>query len=123
MSREATHTSQQAADAVLGELMRNLLSTSRRATGALLSSLQEGVRAYEVEFRGYLNGQGLRPPVELGAVLATAFQELGGAPDRRLTLDFRLEALEARFHAARRLLMQRLERDERRSPVRLARTA
>jgi hypothetical protein len=113
----------QAAAAVLGELKRHMLSSSRPAATILVSRLEDAVRTYEVEFRGYLNGQGQRPPLQLGAVISTAFQELASAPDRRRADAFRIDSLEARFHASRRLLTHRLERDDRRLPVHAARLA
>jgi hypothetical protein len=109
--------------AVVGELIRHLLSDSRPAAAALVNRLDDAVRVYEVEFRGFLNGQGHRPPFALGAALATAFQELGEAPERRRALGFRLEALEARFHAAERLFTQRLERPDRRMHAPLLRAS
>ncbi|HEV8239706.1 MAG TPA: hypothetical protein VGS57_10075 [Thermoanaerobaculia bacterium] len=121
-SHNASLASSQAA-ALVGELMRHLLSRAAEASPALLTRLDEAVRTYEVKFRGYLNGQGQRPPLELGGVLATAFLELAAAGSPRDASRFRVEALEARFHAGERLLNQRLERGERRLPARLGRSA
>ena len=78
--------------------------------------LEEAVRSYEVEFRGYLNGQGQRPPLELGTMLVIAFRELAGCKDGRAGRGLRVDALEARFHAARRLMTRRLERADRHFP-------
>lgn len=116
----STVSTRVAAAGVVG-VIRHLLDAE--STSALLSGLDEAVRTYEVEFRRYLNGQGQRPPLELGAVLTTAFLALAGADLRSSTTGFRIDALEARFHAARRLLTQRLDRADRRVPMRLARTA
>ena len=102
------------AAALVGELIRHLLARAPDVAPSLLAQLDEAVRAIEVEFRGYLNGQGQRPPLELGAVLGTVFVELAAAGSARGASRFHVEALEARFHAARRLLTQRLERDDRR---------
>ncbi|HEV8628752.1 MAG TPA: hypothetical protein VGV61_00445 [Thermoanaerobaculia bacterium] len=130
MSTERTHlVSHPAATAVVGELMRFLLSRSPVGAPApmpLLDRLDEALRIYEVEYRRYLNGQsgdahGHRPPLELGAVLATVFAELAAGADRRQALGFRLDALEARFRAAQRLLTQRLERADRHLPLRCPR--
>lgn len=118
-----TSTSQSAATAVVGELIRHQISTSRPAANALLARLADGVRAYELEFRGFLNGQTDRPPFELGIVLGTAFQELASMPEHRRALDFRIEALEARFRAAERLFNRRLERGDRRAMGRTSRLA
>ena len=101
--------------ALVGELIRHLLTRSSEVAPSLLARLEEGVRTYEVVFRGYLNGRGQRPPTELGGTLATAFVELAAAPDGSSRL--RVESLEARFHAAERLMAQRLGRDDRRSPA------
>ena len=128
-TERSTLVTHPAATAVVGELMRFLLSGSpggASAPMALFDRLGEAVRTYEVEYRRYLNGQSLdacgrRPPLELGAVLATAFQELAAGADRRQVFGFRLEALEARFRAAQRLLTQRLERADRRLPMRCPR--
>lgn len=117
-SHRASLASSQAA-ALVGELIRHLLSRDAEVASSLISRLDDAVRTYEVEFRGYLNGQGQRPPLELGAVLATAFGELSAAGGQGGAWRLRLEALEARFHAGRRLLTQRLERDDR--PRRAAR--
>jgi len=116
-------TSQSVAAAVVGELIRHQISTSPPAAASLLARLSEAVRAYELEFRGFLNGQGDRPPFELGVVLGTAFQELGSRPEPRRIFDFRIEALEARFRAAERLFSRRLERGDRHAIVRVARLA
>lgn len=114
-SHRASRVSSQSA-ALVGELIRHLLTRDPEVAPSLLARLDEGVRTYEVEFRGFLNGQGQWPPIELGGTLAAAFVELAdgdGRPSR-----FQVEALEARFHAAERLLTQRLERDGRRVPMR-----
>jgi hypothetical protein len=103
--------------ALVGELIRHLLARDSEVAPSLFARLEDGVHTYEVEFRGYLNGQGQRPPIELGATLVAAFVELAAAADRHEPSRFRVEALEARFHAAERLLTQRLERDDRRSRV------
>jgi hypothetical protein len=108
---------------LVGELIRHLLARDPDVAPPLLAKLDEAVRAFEVEFRGYLNGQGQRPPLELAAVLGTVFVELAAAGRARGASRFHVEALEARFHAARRLLTQRLEGDDRRrwvSPLRPA---
>jgi hypothetical protein len=110
----ASPLSGQAAAALVGELMRHLLAAGDGDPGPLATRLEQAVRTYEVEFRGYLNGQGSRPPLELGAVLATVFAELAEAANR-LAAGSRVEELEARFQAARRLLTQRLDCAERRS--------
>jgi hypothetical protein len=114
-AHHASMVSSQSA-AIVGELIRHLLMRDSEVAPSLLGRLEDGVHKYEVEFRAYLNGQGQRPPIELGGTLAAAFVELAAATDRPSR--FHLDALEARFHAAERLLMHRLERDDRRSPVR-----
>lgn len=101
--------------ALVGELIRHLLTPGSEVAPSLLARLEDGVRTYEVMFRGYLNGQGRRPPIELGGTLATAFVELAAAADASSRL--RVESLEARFHAAERLMAHRLGRDDRRSPA------
>ena len=120
-SHRASLSSSQAA-ALVGELIRHLLARDAEVAAPLVARLDEAVLSYEVEFRGYLNGQGKRPPVDLGAVLATAFDELA-AGGRRSIYGFRIEGLEARFRAAERLLTQRLERSGRHLPPRETRTA
>lgn len=78
--------------------------------------LEQAVRAYEIEFRGYLNGQRQRPPLELAGSLSAAFRDLAGCREGRTERGIRVDALEARFHAARRLLTRRLERADRHFP-------
>ena len=76
-----------------------------------LEQIDRGLRCYEVEYRGFLSRQRRRPPIELEIVLRRAFRALAdsvtGAPA------LRLQALEARFHAAERLFAQRLETRDR----------
>jgi hypothetical protein len=86
---------------------------SHQAVTAPVSRLEAAVRTYEVEFRGFLNGQGHHPPLELGAVLATAFEELASEPQRQHLLGSRFASLEARFLAAQRLSNERLEQADR----------
>ena len=101
--------------ALIGELIRHLLMRDPEVAPSLLNRLEKGVRTYEVEFRAYVNGQGQRPPIELGGTLAAAFVEIAAAAGGKSR--FQVDALEARFHAAERLLTRRLEREDRRSPV------
>jgi len=101
--------------ALVGELIRHLLARGNEVAPSLLARLEDSVRTYEVVFRGYLNGQGRRPPIELGGTLATAFVELAATGD--LSSRLHVESLEARFRAAERLMAHRLERDDRRSPA------
>jgi hypothetical protein len=115
-SHRAALVSHQSA-VLVGELIRHLLTRASEVAPSLVARLEQGVSAYEVEFRGYLNGQGQRPPIELGGTLAAVFVELAAVADGPSR--FRVEALEARFHAAERLLTQRLERDGRRSLMRV----
>lgn len=102
--------------AITGELIRHLLMRESEVAPSLLGQLEEGVHTYEVDFRAYLNGQGQRPPIELGGTLAAAFVEIAAAAGGKS--QFQVEALEARFHAAERLLTQRLERKDHGSPMR-----
>src|SRR5581483_9203179 len=88
-------------------------------TAALLRRIEIGVQVYEREFRAFLNGQASRPPGELEMALQAAFDELAQHPRRRCDLGFRLDALEARFHASSRLLAQRMARAERCPTLRL----
>jgi hypothetical protein len=106
--------SRDAGAALVGELIRHLLANGNGIESAILDRLEHAVRTYEVEFRGYLNGQGQRPPLALGAVLDTVFGELAAGSDSRGASAFRVDALEARFHVAQKLLTQRLERCDRR---------
>jgi hypothetical protein len=106
--------SQPCAAALLGELMRFLLHDRPGRTAdatTLLRRLDEGLMVYEIEYRGFLNGQGQRPPIELQAALSAAFHELGQHTQGRL--GFRLDSLEARYHASERLLRQRQARGDR----------
>ena len=102
--------------ALVGELIRHLLMRAPEVAPSLLSQLEEGVHTYEVEFRAYLNGQAQRPPIDLGGTLAAAFVEIAAAAGGKS--QFQVDALEARFHAAERLLTLRRERVDHRSPVR-----
>ena len=120
-SHRASLVSSQAAGLV-AELIRHLLSRDADVAASLVARVEEAVGTYETEFRGYLNGQRQRPPLELGAVLETAFVELAAAGSARGASRFRVEALEARFDAAQRLFRQRLERDDRRQRVSAAPT-
>jgi hypothetical protein len=121
-SHHASLVSSRAA-ALVGELIRHLLTHDPETSPALLARIEDAVHTYETEFRGYLNGQRQRPPVELGAVLKTVFVELAPDAGARTASCFRVETLEARFHAAERLLTQRLERGDRHLPSRAERSA
>ena len=95
------------------ELARRLLAppAERRPP---LELLEGSLRCYEVEYRGFLNRQRRRPPIDLGVALRLAFQALS-RPDLAGPPLLRAQALEARFHAAERLFAQRLDARERRA--------
>jgi hypothetical protein len=73
---------------------------------ALAGRIEDAVRCYESEYRGFLAGHRRQPPNALASALALAFQVL--AADHRLSPAscFRIEAAESRFHAAKRLFQR-----------------
>jgi hypothetical protein len=113
MTPNAERTSEQAADARTRELIRRLLASTQEPASTRLGRLEEGVRAYEVDFRAFLNGQRRHPPLELAMVLDAAFRPPFAGTALPAVSRFAVEALKARFHAAQRLLTQRLSRAER----------
>jgi hypothetical protein len=74
------------------------------AMAAVAERIEDAVRCYESEYRGFLGGDRRQPPSELASALSLAFQVLAAA-DHRLSpaTYFRIEAAESRFHAAKRL--------------------
>ena len=89
------------------EIVRRLAAAPRSGDQLPLEQLDRGLHCYEVEYRGFLSRQRRRPPIELEIVLRRAFRALADSATGAPAL--RLQALEARFHAAERLFAQRLE--------------
>jgi hypothetical protein len=104
-----------AAGAVFATWRRHLLSgaSDDGAERSLLARLEEAVRCYETEYRGFLAGHRRQPPRDLARVLAAAFRALAGDGGLRPAAEFRVNAAEARFHAAARLFSRQEERRER----------
>lgn len=93
------------------EIVRRMAVAPRCGDHPPLEQLDHGLRCYEVEYRGFLSRQRRRPPIELEIVLRRAFGTLADSVTGAAAL--RLQALEARFHAAERLFAQRLEARDR----------
>jgi hypothetical protein len=110
-----TGSSREALGIVFGALRRHLVA-SRGAQDSgeprLVERVEEAVRRYESEYRGFLAGQRRQPPRELAAALAVVFRELASEPRLRAAAEFRVSVAETRFHAAERLFQRQAERRE-----------